>query len=170
MYEIGDLNKAEEYLLKVLNIDPIYENALKLLKVIYRQLGKEDKLKEIKIDERVYIQRGLEAYNSKDYISALEYFNRALELKPNSAEIMNNIGAVLFMLGKYDDAIVWFKKALEIKKDYVQAYGNLVYAYIQKGDLFSAEIVLNEGLKYAPNDANLRELKSRLEELKKERR
>ncbi len=170
MYEIGDLNKAEEYLLKVLNIDPIYKNALELLKVIYRQLGKEYKLKEIKIDERVYIQKGLEAYNSKDYDSALKYFKEALELKPNSAEIMNNIGAVLFMLGRYDDAILWFKKALETKKDYIQAYGNLVYAYLQKGDLFSAEIVLNEGLKYAPNDGNLRELKNKLEELKKERR
>ncbi|MGC9002510.1 MAG: tetratricopeptide repeat protein [Dictyoglomus sp.] len=170
MYRLGDLNKAEEYLLKSLNIDPTYSNALELLRVIYKQLGKEDKLKEIKIDERVYIQRGLEAYKNKDYNSAFDYFKKALELKPNSPEIMNNIGAVLFMSGRYDEAILWFKKALETKKDYVQAYGNLVYAYLQKGDLFSAEVVLNEGLKYAPNDANLRELKNKLEELKKERR
>jgi len=167
MYKLGDLNKAEEYLLKVINLDPTYESALNLLRVIYKQLGKEDKIKEIPLNDKVYVQKGLEAYNNKNYSIAIEYFKKALSYNPNSPEIMNNIGACLFMLNKYDEAIAWFKKALELKKDYVQAYGNLTYAYIQKGDLVSAEDTVNEGLKYAPNDENLKELKKKIEELKR---
>lgn len=167
MYKLGDLNKAEEYLLKVINLDPTYESALNLLRVIYKQLGKEDKIKEIPLNDKVYVQKGLEAYNNKNYSIAIEYFKKALSYNPNSPEIMNNIGACLFMLNKYDEAIAWFKKALELKKDYVQAYGNLTYAYIQKDDLVSAEAIVNEGLKYAPNDENLKELKKKIEELKR---
>jgi len=130
-------------------------------------LEKKIRFKEIPLNDKVYVQKGLEAYNNKNYSIAIEYFKKALSYNPNSPEIMNNIGACLFMLNKYDEAIAWFKKALELKKDYVQAYGNLTYAYIQKGDLVSAEDTVNEGLKYAPNDENLKELKKKIEELKR---
>lgn len=169
-YNLRDYKKSEELLIKALEIDPLYENAVSLLKIIYRVTGRSEKDIQVKVDEKVYIQKGLEAFNNKEYYKALELFKKALDVNPTMVETMNNLGASYYMIGKYDEAIYWFKKAIEYKKDYSQAYGNLVYAYLQKGDIIEAEKVVQEGLKYIPKDQNLIELKNKIEEIKKERR
>lgn len=169
-YNLRNYEKSEELLLKVLDMDPLYESAINLLKIVYRATGRSEKDIKIKVNEKVYIQKGLEAFNNKDYYKALEFFKKALEINPNMVETMNNLGASFYMVGKYDEAIYWFKKAIDHKKDYSQAYGNLAYAYLQKGEIEEAEKVIQKGLTYIPKDQNLLELRKKIEEIKKERR
>lgn len=169
-YNLRNYEKSEELLLKVLDMDPLYESAINLLKIVYRATGRSEKDIKIKVNEKVYIQKGLEAFNNKDYYKALEFFKKALEINPNMVETMNNLGASFYMVGKYDEAIYWFKKAIDHKKDYSQAYGNLAYAYLQKGEIEEAEKVIQKGLIYIPKDQNLLELRKKIEEIKKERR
>lgn len=169
-YNLRNYEKSEELLLKVLDMDPLYESAINLLKIVYRATGRSEKDIKIKVNEKVYIQKGLEAFNNKDYYKALEFFKKALEINPTMVETMNNLGASFYMVGKYDEAIYWFKKAIDHKKDYSQAYGNLAYAYLQKGEIEEAEKVIQKGLTYIPKDQNLLELRKKIEEIKKERR
>ena len=49
-----------------------------------------------------------------DYRKALEYFEKAVQLAPENAEYLNEVGLLLVELGQYDQAISNYEKALEI--------------------------------------------------------
>ena len=56
---------------------------------------------------------------------AMKHYSLALKLEPDFVEVYNNLGVLLYSIGKIDDAIVYFKKALRIKPDYADARYNL---------------------------------------------
>ncbi len=165
-YKLKIYKKAEELLLKALSYDPYDNKVLELLKVVYKDWGIKKSLPQIKLSDKVLVQRGLDYYNNKDYQKAIEFFKKALESNPNSFEAMNNIGACYYMLGDYDSAEYWFSKAISTKIDYIQAYSNLAYVLIQKGKVDMAEKIIKEGLKYKPNDESLKSLLDEMEKLK----
>lgn len=68
------------------------------------------------------ISQGSEAYQRDDFNTALMYFFKALELDPNSHDILHNIGQVYFTLEDYKKAILYFSKALEIKPNIQDTY------------------------------------------------
>ena len=55
----------------------------------------------------------------------LIYIKRALKLKPDCAEVWNNLGNVLKEKGQIENAIENYKKAIQIKPDYAEAWNNL---------------------------------------------
>jgi tetratricopeptide (TPR) repeat protein len=85
-----------------------------------------------------------------DYDKALEYHNKALEIRkevlvenhPDTAGSYNNIGDVYANLGKYDKALKYHNKALEIFKDVLgenhpktaNSYNNIGIVYNNLGD------------------------------------
>ena len=56
---------------------------------------------------------------------AIEAYNKALTIKPDSAEVYNNMGITLQEQGKLEEAIEAFNKALAIEPDYAGAHRNL---------------------------------------------
>ncbi len=48
-----------------------------------------------------------------DFPRAIEFYDRAAEVAPNDADVMNNIGALYYAQHNYSDAIVHYLKALE---------------------------------------------------------
>ena len=56
---------------------------------------------------------------------AIESYNKALSLKPDYAEVYNNMGNILTDQGKLEEAIETYKKALSLKPDYTTAHRNL---------------------------------------------
>ena len=59
----------------------------------------------------VYFKKG-------DYSLALAYIEYAIKNeKGESAELMEHYGDILFMNGRYDDAVVWWEKALKLNPD-----------------------------------------------------
>ena len=52
-----------------------------------------------------------------------------LRLRPDFAEIHNNLGVVLALTGENEKAIEHFKQLLKLKPDYLNAYINLASAY-----------------------------------------
>jgi tetratricopeptide (TPR) repeat protein len=64
-----------------------------------------------------YFTRGNAYYEAGDYERALEAYNRALELKPDFAAVLNNRGNALYELKRHEDALKDFNRALELEPD-----------------------------------------------------
>ncbi|MCE5194334.1 MAG: tetratricopeptide repeat protein [Nitrospiraceae bacterium] len=102
-----DIEKAIDYYLKAINIDPNYENALFELGYIYNDLG--------------------------EYKKAIEYYTRSNALNPKAKDTANNIGLAYSRLGDYPNAEKWYKKSLELEPNYDLALNGLgLVMYKQK--------------------------------------
>ena len=65
---------------------------------------------------------------------AIEHFNKALKIKPNSAEVHTNLGNALSddRIGKIEDAIKHYKKAISLEPDFSEAHYNFAVALAKK--------------------------------------
>ena len=52
----------------------------------------------------------------KKYDSAINYFEKAIQLNPNFSEAYNNLGNTKKRVGKIDEAISCFEKAIQLKE------------------------------------------------------
>jgi len=84
---------------------------------------------------------------------AIVQFQRALEIRPNNAEIHNNLGTSLAQKGQVDEAIVQFQEALEIRPNYADAHQNLGITLFQKGQVDEAIVQFQKALEIRPNNA-----------------
>jgi tetratricopeptide (TPR) repeat protein len=95
-----------------------------------------------------------EAYNLKGNIAsvlqslgraeeALVYYQRALPHCTDDAGLYNNYGALLGIMGKYDEEVRWLSKALEINPFLGPALVNLAGHYQDEGDLSKARELIH---------------------------
>lgn len=75
---------------------------------------------------------GLSYVESGDPRKALEYFDRAIGIRPNYRFYYNK-GTALANLGRYDDAIVSYRKALDANPHYLETKINLASAISDSG-------------------------------------
>ncbi len=95
----GKLAEAEATYRNVLAADPKNADALHMLGVLASQRG----------------NHGL----------ALSFLGRAIALNPAPAFYHNNLGNVLFQLGRPADAALCYEESLRLDPDYAEAHGNL---------------------------------------------
>lgn len=107
----GELQDAVEEYLSILKADPKNPD-------IYLKLG------NIYIDDQPN--------------KAIDYYNKALEIVPDSAAVYCCIGVALKSQGKLDTAISRFEHATKLKPELVEAHYNLGLTYFEKGDIKSA--------------------------------
>ncbi len=86
---------------------------------------------------------------------AILHFRKALQLKPDSADVHNNLGSALAQKGNVDEAITHFQKALQIKPDYADAHYNLGTALLQKGSVNEAITQYQQALQLKPDSADV---------------
>ena len=65
------------------------------------------------------LNSAINAYNSKDYTTSLEKYNKLIELYPDSKEAYYNKGIVLQKLSEYPESLKAFNKSLEIDNDFI---------------------------------------------------
>lgn len=65
---------------------------------------------------------------------AIRAYQHALELKPNSEEILNKLGDAYYYAGRISEAIVSYKRAAGLSPDNADAHYNLAVAYSESGD------------------------------------
>ncbi|MBM2813493.1 MAG: hypothetical protein HW421_255 [Ignavibacteria bacterium] len=97
----------------------------------------------------------LDQMDSSHFYKAIELFNRALELEPNSLQYQYEKALAYFKLEKYDTAITLLSPLRSYKdtKDHVwQLLGN---SYDLTGKRDSAFIIYQEGLQKFPNSGRL---------------
>jgi Flp pilus assembly protein TadD len=69
---------------------------------------------------------------------AIRAYQRALALRPNSAEAYNKLGDAHYYAGRFNQAIDAYKQAARLRPDQPEAYYNLGLAYLEIGDRESA--------------------------------
>ena len=84
---------------------------------------------------------------------AIEYYNRAIKLKPDFAEAYNNRGIAYSDKDDFGQAIKDYNEAIKLKPDFVEAYYNRGNAYSNKGDFDQAIQDYNKAIELNPNDA-----------------
>ncbi|HAX78019.1 MAG TPA: hypothetical protein DCY88_19905 [Cyanobacteria bacterium UBA11372] len=131
-HQSGEWDEAENFYKNILNIQGELENidraiALGNLANIFEKQGKLD--------------------------AALEYYQQALKIKPDAAEVHYNLGNVLHLQGKLDAAIESYQQALKIKPEIAQAHHNLGNVFLQQGKLDAAIESYQQALKLKPDYA-----------------
>jgi tetratricopeptide (TPR) repeat protein len=71
-----------------------------------------------------YILKGNEYYYKNEYNSALEWYDKAIEINPNYAGALTNKGVALDSLGRHEEAIKYFDKAIELDPNLSPVWNN----------------------------------------------
>ena len=74
-----------------------------------------------------------------------------IEIKPDNAVAHNNLGHVLELQGKDDEAINHYRRAIEIKPDYVEPHNNLGFVLMSQNKLTEAISFYRKALKLNPD-------------------
>jgi tetratricopeptide (TPR) repeat protein len=75
-----------------------------------------------------WINKGVSIGKSGNYVAAIECYDKAMQLSPNSETIFlaacNNKGYAFYSAGKYSDAIESYDKALEVNSNFSDLWIN----------------------------------------------
>ena len=157
--------RAIEMLQKAFTMDPRF--ALALAHTAYRQvfqgyfgdshyldLGVESARQALSIDPNLadaHFSLG-SAYSIKgEQTKARLSFLKALELKPNFVEAMNNYSLEEIDAGRLDEALYWAARSFHLTPNSGNAYYHLSVALIALGDDATAERWLTEGEQHHPS-------------------
>ena len=145
--DIGNYDKALTYLNKALLIDnPSFGN--NYISIDLNNIG------------IIYRQKGLLNNNKEDFLKALEYFSKCLEItkkidnKKTAIHIYNNLGTVYSDLENYSDALRYYQQGLKIAENIMNKEGmslilnNIGIVYYNLGDY-------EESTKYCQNAIDL---------------
>ena len=108
-----------------------------------------------------YYKKGLDHGKLEKYQEAIENFNKAIELDPNSVAFYFARGDVYEILKKYEEAINDYDEAIELDPDNSYCYCNRGIAYEKMGEYQEA---INDYNKAIELDSNC---KIAIENLKK---
>ena len=127
LYQVGDYSyhrddytTAIKCLEKVLAIDPLFERAYQHIIWTYRGMNQLDKALEYSIQyvakvpgESAYWELGMTYARKSDFNNALKTYQKAIEIFPASADIIEGIGETYIFSNDYEKAEVEFKKLIE---------------------------------------------------------
>jgi tetratricopeptide (TPR) repeat protein len=100
--------------------------------------------------------KGIEVFHNADYKNAIEYFKKAIELKPDYADAYFNMGVAYYDWdGQYEKSIECYKKAVVLNHNYADAYCNMGIAYTDwKGQYEKAIECYQKAIVLNPNYAD----------------
>ncbi len=87
-----------------------------------------------------------------DVDSAFKYQRKALAIAPNDASLCDNLSALYFGIGLYDQALRLRERSIGLDPTFGTYYSNLGSIYINLGELEKAEVVLKRALLMEPDD------------------
>ncbi len=84
---------------------------------------------------------------------AIEHFQKALALGPDSAAVHDSLGTAYYQTKRPDEAITQYQKALAIDPDYAEAHNNLGNSLFQAGQVNEAAAHFQRALEIKPDYA-----------------
>ena len=148
-FQKGMVAPALEELLKSVQLNPENADAHNLLGLVFLRKAAESE----DMATRIQCLKGEELRLEKDQMEdffkkADEQFKKAVDIKQNFSEALNNLAVVALHFGRYDDAIQAEQKALAniVYREPFAAQGNLGLAYYNKKDLARAAQALRQAL------------------------
>lgn len=135
--KLADFTSAKNAYIKVIELRHEYMEAYQSLCIILLKIN--EPLEAVKyaqiasdLDKKSYIYDfiiGTAYMKNRDFKSAQEPLERALEKSPENLGTLNSLGTCYMALGKSEEAILTYKRALEINPKSVMAYFNIGSAY-----------------------------------------
>ncbi|MGH1419245.1 MAG: tetratricopeptide repeat protein [Hyphomicrobiaceae bacterium] len=127
---------------KVIELDPNHidaysERAKLYAKLEEHSLTKKDLSAIVKIiadDPTMYCRRGLANLNLRDFNSAIEDYNKALELDPSRIDCVVGRGDVFAEMGEYKKAFQDYNAAIAVDVNYRHAYMRRGRLYKEQGE------------------------------------
>lgn len=100
---------------------------------------------------QAWVALGNEYFDSNQFMEAIEAYDKALEIQPNSPDVLTDQGVMFKRLGWFDRAIVNFSRANEIDPGHATSVYNLgiVYRYDLQ-DFAKAQEVWTRFLEISP--------------------
>lgn len=80
---------------------------------------------------QAWVTLGNSYYDAQNAKKAVEAYARALELKPDDANILTDQGVMFRTLGFYDKALKNFEMAYKVKPDHLQSLFNMGIVYLE---------------------------------------
>lgn len=102
--------------------------------------------------EEFFVQ-GFNAQESGSYETAIDYYQKAIELTPEDAKVYNKMGTAFASKEDYEQAIIYFKKALEIDPYNAYAYNNMGNAYAAIKQYTQAIYCFQKAIEIEPDGA-----------------
>ena len=128
--ELGQLEEAERFERKAIEIQPNFAQAYYNLGIILKDIGKS---KEAEISTR-----------------------KAIKLQPDLPNAHLNLGTILGDFGEFKEAEMCYLKAIEIKPNFVKAYYNLGNLYYKQGNFRKASDCFYQSLALDPDNNQIR--------------
>lgn len=133
----GDLKAAEDIFLRVTEIDPGYADGwVNVGRVRVLEGRTEEALevltKALEIDPelaKTHFFLGESYKKQGNYDQALEHYRKAESKYPRDRVVLNQIGRVLFLQRKFEEAVATLNRVLEIDPEDLQAHYNLMLCY-----------------------------------------
>ena len=163
----ADYRKTIEYLQKALENDPAYLPAWLRLSATYAILANSGfmpyndgyalSLEALERAERLDSESGhgircwIAMMYQRDYSSAARHCERALELHPNDAGIVNNAAVLTQILGRPEASIEYLRQAIRLSPASPIPYINLSARYTSLGMLDEAEAAARKALELNPD-------------------
>jgi len=102
-------------------------------------------------DFNFYLRQGALCLDNSDYEMAVEQFNKAIALRPDSSKTYNLLGIAYFNKKNYKLAKKQFERAVALNSSLAEAYNNLGSVYFMTGQLKEAEKMLTKALSISSN-------------------
>lgn len=111
--------------------------------------------REQRVSAERWFQRGLELEQTGSPVeNVVEAYEKAIELDPNSAGALVNLGTIHFNGRDFARAKRFYEKALEVDPEYALAHFDLANLYDERGDRTKAVEHYQAALRIAPNYAD----------------
>jgi TPR repeat/Tetratricopeptide repeat len=96
---------------------------------------------------------GVVSYQQEKLEEAIQYYQRALQLRPNYPEALFHLGVVLEKLGKLEEAIANCQRALQLKPDYPEVYLKLGEIFLRRNPSEQSLAYLQKAVQIKPDYA-----------------
>jgi len=103
--------------------------------------------------ESAYFQIGYCLAKLGRYDQTIEVYRRALRIKPDDADVYNNLCVSYNMLGRFGEAIETCKQAVRIKPDLAEAYSNLGWTHQKLGKYAEGIEFCKQAIRIRPDHA-----------------
>lgn len=119
---------------------------------------------ELKHRAESLIQDGEQCYRAGDQNGALKATFEAIDLWPTSAEGNNNLGVLLYEIGRLKESIEYFVLVTQHDASKREAYRNLAVIFHEQGQRDKVQWALDYYLSWFPEDSEMEEFYRRLME------
>ncbi len=159
----GDKDEFEKKAAKVMKLDPSYPSGF-LMGGFYEQdpekykekvtqayeLSKKSNLKS----ERDIMQAEFYLLVEENYPKAQEYFQKVVDMYPDSAAAIWSLGMAYYYNGEFDKALECYKKSTELIPNLPKGYEFMSVMYYSKQDYEKALEYLEKAIEYGANAKN----------------